>query len=220
MYNDIKSCVSANNTLSPFFKSHCGVRQGENLSPILFSIYLNDLESYLEVNNPGLKLGQPHVNIDVFLKIFILLYADDTVIVSDDPVSFQNMLNDFYNYCSTWKLQINMSKTKVIVFGSNKPENFIFTINGDKIETVKEYKYLGILFSSSGSFLNAKKQLVSQANKAMHILYSRISNLDLSIDIQLKLFDQTILPILTYRLIASHGNSITMTLLKKYTPIF
>lgn len=113
---------------------------------------MNDLESYLEVNNPGLKLGQPHVNIDVFLKIFILLYADDTVIVSDDPVSFQNMLNDFYNYCSTWKLQINMSKTKVIVFGSNKPENFIFTINGDKIETVKEYKYLGILFSSSGSF--------------------------------------------------------------------
>jgi hypothetical protein len=32
----------------------------------------------------------------------------------------------------------------------------------------------------------------------MHVLYTKIFNLDLPIDIQLKLFDQTILPILTY----------------------
>ncbi len=168
------------------------------MSPILFSIYLNDLESQLELNNTGLVIEQPNLNVDLYLKIFLLLYADDTVIISDDPISFQSLLNDFDNYCSEWKLNINMSKTKVIVFGSNKPTNYNFTFNGRRIETVKEYKYLGILFSLSGSFLNARKNIVSQANKAMHILYRRIYNVDLPIDIQLKVFDQTILPILTY----------------------
>ncbi|MES9903304.1 MAG: reverse transcriptase family protein, partial [Sedimenticola sp.] len=198
MYQDIKSCVSANNTISPFFKSYCGVRQGENLSPILFAIYLNDLQSHLMLNNDGIAIEKPNTNIDVYLKLLILLYADDTVIVSDDPHSFQNLLNDFDTYCKTWKLNINMSKTKVIVFGTTKIANFNFTLNGVHVETVKEYKYLGILFSASGSFLNARKQIASQAKKAMYLLYTRIFNLDLPVDIQLKLFDQTILPILTY----------------------
>jgi len=47
MYNDIKSCIAVNGEFSDFFQSCRGVRQGENLSPILFSIFLNDLEHYL-----------------------------------------------------------------------------------------------------------------------------------------------------------------------------
>ena len=43
MYYDIKSCISLNGSNSPFFASSSGVRQGENLSPVLFAIYLNDL---------------------------------------------------------------------------------------------------------------------------------------------------------------------------------
>ena len=40
MYANIKSCVSSNGNTSPMFYSSCGVRQGENVSPILFSMYL------------------------------------------------------------------------------------------------------------------------------------------------------------------------------------
>jgi hypothetical protein len=46
MYQNIKSCVSKDDLVSMFFDSTFGVRQGENLSPILFSIYLNDLEQH------------------------------------------------------------------------------------------------------------------------------------------------------------------------------
>ena len=53
---DIKSCVSLNSQNSSFFASVCGVRQGENLSPILFSIYLNDLHDFLIANT---NLGIP-----------------------------------------------------------------------------------------------------------------------------------------------------------------
>ena len=43
MYEQARSCVRANGENSEFFNSYKGVRQGENLSPILFSLYLNDL---------------------------------------------------------------------------------------------------------------------------------------------------------------------------------
>ena len=47
MYSGIKSSISVNGENSPFFACDCGVRQGENLSPVMFSLYLNDLESFL-----------------------------------------------------------------------------------------------------------------------------------------------------------------------------
>ena len=61
-----------------------------------------------------------------------------------------------------------------------------------------KYKYLGVFFSQSGSFLNARKHIVQQAKKAMILLFTRINNLHLPLDLQLKLFDHTVLPILTY----------------------
>ena len=47
MYNNIKSCVTCDGTLSEYFECNIGVRQGENLSPLLFALYVNDLQSYL-----------------------------------------------------------------------------------------------------------------------------------------------------------------------------
>ena len=55
MYNDIKSCVSFFGSNSSLFTSSSGVRQGENLSSVLFSIYLNDLEYYL-IENPNARV--------------------------------------------------------------------------------------------------------------------------------------------------------------------
>ena len=42
IYDNIKSCVSVNDVMSNFFESNIGVRQGENLSPFLFAVFLND----------------------------------------------------------------------------------------------------------------------------------------------------------------------------------
>ena len=51
MYDGIKSCVSINGKSSNYFPSNIGVRQGENLSPFLFTIFLNDLENFLSGSN-------------------------------------------------------------------------------------------------------------------------------------------------------------------------
>ena len=199
MYDGIKSSVSVNGEHTSFFSCDCGVRQGENLSPLLFSIYLNDLEHFL------LHKGLSGITIDInddylmiYMRLFTLLYADDTVLMADSPEELQNCLNHFSTYCQNWKLQININKTKILIFGSRKKPNFQFKIDDTIIEIVDRYKYLGIVFSQSGSFLNARKHIVQQAKKAMTLFYIKTNNLDIPLDLQLKLFDHTILPILTY----------------------
>ena len=47
LYQNIKSCVQVNGEYSAFFQCNLVVRQGDNLSPFLFSLYLNDLEHFL-----------------------------------------------------------------------------------------------------------------------------------------------------------------------------
>ena len=54
MYENGKSCITHRSIKSNFFDCEIGVRQGENLSPLLFSLYVNDLENFtikkIEVN--------------------------------------------------------------------------------------------------------------------------------------------------------------------------
>ena len=90
---------------SSFFQSYCGVRQGENLSPVLFALFLNDLDDYLEQHNcNGINIESSDQEISIYLKLLVLLYADDTVIFGTDAVAFQESLNHFYEYTRLWKL--------------------------------------------------------------------------------------------------------------------
>ena len=191
MYDNIKSRIKHQNEFSAFFPSDCGVRQGENLSPLLFAIYLNDLESFL------LSGGVDTIDLEIlsqesitYVKLLILLYADDTIIFSCDKDNFQKALDNFQEYCQTWKLKINYSKTKVMIFNARRT-NIFFNIGGHNIEITDKYKYLGVLFSKSGSFLNARKHIIEQSRKAMHLLLIRANNLDIPLDLQIRVRKST-----------------------------
>ena len=113
MYQNIKSCVRVNGIHSPFFASLCGVRQGENLSLLLFALYLNDLELYLTENGcEGISVQYSDDDIFTYFKILVLLYAEDTVLFAETETVLQNNLNIFKAYCDTWKLNINYKKKK------------------------------------------------------------------------------------------------------------
>ena len=232
MYKNIKSCISHEGKLSSFFACSSGVRQGENLSPLLFSLFINDMEAHLENHGSvGVRLTDV-LDETVWLKLLLFLYADDTIIVSDSPNDFQTCLNAFNEYCNLWHLNVNLNKTKIVVFGARNTNHFHFRLGNNDIEFTDKYNYLGVTFSSSGSFLNARKHVVEQAKKAMYSLFYKIRNADLPIDLSLKLFDHTVLPILTYGseifgfenldMIESVHNEFLRKLLKarKGTPIY
>ena len=55
LYEKAKSCVKSEGRLSDYFTCNTGVRQGENLSPLLFSIFLNDFEKHISKHYNGLS---------------------------------------------------------------------------------------------------------------------------------------------------------------------
>lgn len=73
-----------------------------------------------------------------------------------------------------------------------------FYFRNEIIENVKEFKYLGIVFSRSGSFRKAKTHLCEQAQKAMYGVIRKIRQLNLPVECQLDLFDKVVMPVLLY----------------------
>ena len=72
----------------PFFQIFRWVRQGD-LSPILFAIFLNGLESFMANNGATcINLDLRYDQLTIFLKIFVLLYADDIVIFGIEENQF------------------------------------------------------------------------------------------------------------------------------------
>ena len=96
MYDKAKSCISCGNQQSEYFQSNVGVRQGENSSPLLFALFLDDLVPFLSTRYQGPSELCSITNdllsndtIDVYLRLFILLYADDTVVLAENKEQLQ-----------------------------------------------------------------------------------------------------------------------------------
>ena len=194
MYASVKSRVKFRNQLGNEFYCSLGVRQGECLSPLLFSLFLNDIEDQF------ITSGLDGIDIDMF-KIFMLLYADDIVVFADSAEDLQNNLNVLAEYCTRWKLKINVLKTKVMVFrkGGILPKDISFYYQGCQIEIVQSFKYLGVVFTVGGSFSEAQNTLAGQAQKAIFKLNKYLYKFTfISPKHKLELFDKLITPILNY----------------------
>jgi hypothetical protein len=201
MYNQIKSCVFLNGEKSEYFFSFRGVRQGENLSPLLFSLYLNDLEDFMFKNGClplNTQFDGSMNQLTDYIKLLVLLYADDTVIVSSSVDGLNRALKLLHLYCLNWKLDVNPSKTKVLVFNSRIVKKDMFRYGDSYLDVIKSIKYLGIVLSSSGNFYQAKKHSFDQAQKAMFCLLRSARSLRLPVNVVLELFQTVVVPILLY----------------------
>ena len=83
MSSNIKSFVSINGEKSPFLHVILEYAKVKNLSSVLFSLFLNDLESFLlNKGNVGIEFPGVDNDIKVFLKIFILYSGNVAIFVS------------------------------------------------------------------------------------------------------------------------------------------
>ena len=125
MYQKVKFCVRANNGLTNFFSCTRGVRQGCLLSPLLFSLFLNDLVECLEKDGThGVELWD--------IRLCATLYADDLVLLSENEDDLKLQIASLGNYATKWKMEINPEKSKVMIFNDPKKGNrriyFIYSI--------------------------------------------------------------------------------------------
>ena len=120
--------------------------------------------------------------------------------MANTPQQVQQALNNIEGFCDKWKLEVNCSKTKVTVFGENVKDQskYNFMYKGEQLEVVNNFKYLGVTFTSKGSFKMCITDLKQQASRAMYSLIAKSRKLKLPIDLQISLFDATVLPIMLY----------------------
>ena len=107
-------------------------------------------------------------------------------------------LNALQLFCEQRQLIIDLAKIKVVTFGS-RARCQAYTFNGNEVERIQSYKYLGFEFHATKNLSHGASKLVSAANKAMHVTNCRYAFLHISDPKQrCKLFDSLVLPMLSY----------------------
>ena len=109
IYNKVQACVKLSSTseLSDFFDVTVGLKQGEPLSPLLFILFINDIAENLDFDS--------YKDSDLeLLSKYLILFADDLVLFTTNPVSLQAQIDSIVKYSESWGLEINVKKVKTL----------------------------------------------------------------------------------------------------------
>ena len=144
-----------------------GVRQGGVLSPILFTVYVDDLLTELENKGVGCYWNNHFVG--------ALCYADDIALLAPSPAALRLMLDTCSSFASSRSLLFNASKTQLVRFSRTcsshcSPASFFF--NGLELNLGHSAKHLGHLLSfnlsDADDIVRVKNDLVRKANCMLH----------------------------------------------------
>jgi hypothetical protein len=111
LYTRSVVCVSWRGVVSTCFHVENGVKQGAVLSPVLFSLYIDDLLLLLSRCGVGCYIG-PHF-------VGALAYADDIVLIAPTASAMRRLLLQCSDYAKEFSILFNASKTKCLVAASN-----------------------------------------------------------------------------------------------------
>ncbi len=105
--NTLYSCKFDNAYSEPFLAT-LGVKQGDSLSPTLFNLFVDDMESlFTDKNNTNPVCSGNHT-------FNHLLYADDLVLISESPTGLQNCINSLGDGLFTFLPLLISNNNKVI----------------------------------------------------------------------------------------------------------
>ena len=127
------------------------------------------------------------------------MYADDLGLLATTEKGLQSCLNKLSVFCDANGLTVNLKKTNIIIFSkSGRKSKTKFLFNDVEIKEVQLYKYLGILFSSSGTVSYCQNDLCKTVLKANFKIGKCFGDLHQNVDTVLHLFDHTVKPVLLY----------------------
>ena len=196
IYSTVKATVRFGNKFSEMIDCPLGVKQGCLLSPLLFSILINKVaQKVAERGRSGYQF------IPGGKEIFSLLFADDIVLISQTPSGLQNQINNLKIASEELGLEINIQKTKSVVFRKGgylgRAEKWYY--GGEQIETVNSYKYLGYTFTTKLSTEIALSEFAGRAKGKIISIFKalyKIGRIDISIFFHL--FDAQVKPMALY----------------------
>jgi hypothetical protein len=208
MYKQVSMRVKLSGKVADAFESILGVKQGDPLSPVLFGVFIEILPEFMEaLNKVRLETLQldflddcPHID---GVILFYLLFADDLTLISTSCEKLQTMLHVLQQFCESIGMDVNTTKTEILVMGRSASVaqcmGLQFYYKSVRINVVSLAKYLGVHFQSHGRFTFAVSQLCDSATRARFALQRRIREMkSLTPDMQLRLFNAIVRPILSY----------------------
>ena len=182
MYTEQKLQVKWNGILSDKFEVTNGVRQGGVLSPLFYSIYIDDLLEKLKRNGIGCHIGNHFVG--------VFGYADDLILLSPSLTGLMDMIKICEDYALEHDILFNGKKSKYLIFGKDGKYkyNHIIKVNNEIVERCEAADHLGHTLHT-GNTLNALAEKgLNNLNGSFYSFMSRFK--DCSATTMNKLFHQ------------------------------
>ena len=196
IYERVLGRVRAGNELTDEFECPLGLRQGCKLSPIIFSLLINEVAEDLDKKaRAGYQLMRGKRDIKS------LMFADDLAIISDTPAGLQRAINVLQETSQRLGLTINLDKTKVMVFraGGFLGRREKWFLGDKKIDVVNSYKYLGFILTTKLSGEIALSDYVGKAKrKIINIIRTMKALGKHNASVFFKLIDAQVKPLALY----------------------
>ena len=162
MYETVKARIRTEEGYTEAFDCPVGLKQGCMLSPVIFSIFVNELTKLRENSDKhGIQLF-PEIT-----EIFLFLFADDIALISDTIQSLKRQLKILEKFCEMYKMIVNVIKTKIMVFrlGGRLHANEKFFYKGIQLEIVNGFQYVGLLFTPKLSMYRMTDDLAKKSKR-------------------------------------------------------
>ena len=106
--------------------------------------------------------------------IKLLLYADNLVLVSKSAHGLQMHLYALDHFCKAVRMQVNTSKTKLMILSNKRKQSeHVFFFEGKILEEVDEYKYLEVNFNNKLNWEDCRKKRILGGWKALYALQNQ-----------------------------------------------
>ena len=188
-YNGSKACVRVGNEVSEWFPVRVGLRQGCVMSLWLFNLNIDGVvrEVNTRVLDRGLKLVYGN---DSEWELNQLLFVDDTVVVADSEKKLCQLVTEFGRVCERRMLRVNVGKSKVMRCTRNE--------DGEALEEVDQFKYLGSVIAANGGVEADVHHRVNEGCKVLGALKGVMKNRGLGMNVKKVLYEKVVVPTIMY----------------------